>query len=193
MIESSKSPNPQIPQSPIPKCNRQSENPCRYARVRNSFAPSLLVNAHVGAVVAELGAGAQRGDAEQHDLGQMRGIRERTADFLAAANRVDPVHLVRLMRNARELFRRRAVGVVPRHRQQPRAAAIRVLEHLALGAHVEDAALAVQPLFVSHLVRLGRRQTAVVPRELDRRHAPARRELVVGGRRVWKRQLVERR
>ena len=45
---------------------------------RQELVGAVVVRqAHVGAVVAELGAGAQCGDAEQHDLGQMRGIRER--------------------------------------------------------------------------------------------------------------------
>ena len=100
--------------------------------------------------------------------------------------------LVLRVRDAREQGLRLADPIVQRLRQQPRFVAVCQPHHLALAAHVDDAALAVQ-FFLAELLGPRRRESAVVPRQLHRRHVAARRELIVGRCRVRKADAVERR
>src|SRR5688572_16628999 len=69
-------------------------------------------DSHVRAVIQDLPAGAQRRDAEQHHLGQRRGILERARDLLTSLDRVDPVHLVIFVRHAAKRLLRRGRRVV---------------------------------------------------------------------------------
>src|SRR3954471_3047035 len=65
----------------------------------------VVGHAHIRAVVEQLFACAQRHDAEQHDLGEPRRVLEGTRRLGFPLCCVGPVHLVALVRDARQLLR----------------------------------------------------------------------------------------
>src|SRR4051812_6685391 len=149
-------------------------------------------DAHVPGVILNLLPGPQRDDAEEHHLGELRRVLDRAGDLRLALRGLSPVHLVVLVADAGQLLRRLADRVVQRFRQQARILAVGVVHQLALAADENRAAGRVERFFAD-LDRLRRQQTAVVPGELDRRLAAARRELVHRHRRVREADAVERR
>ena len=134
-------------------------------------------DAHGGAVVGDFLASAESNYAEEHDLGELSGIRKWGRCLAVAFSGGDPVEFMGFVFDARKLLSWLVGGILERLGQEAGIGAVGVMHELALGADEDGSAFFFEFFFAKFDgFRWG--ESAVEPGEPDRRQGTARRELI---------------